>query len=350
MGLDDLVSDRAELRHNPLNEVTASVERVALADGRTLVRKQLRAPAAGSPSSSGPWAASDDPRHWNSWRREADVHRDHALRSSLHGTGLDLPACQVEEVDGGAVLWMEDVEGVAGEHFDLADHAALAAGLGRWQAQGPLEAPWTSRAFLRAYSGSRRVPWELVDDDDAWRQPPVRDTWPSSLRAGWGRLLAAREQLLRTEEQLPRTRCHLDVWVANEVRRPSGDVVLLDWAFAGDGAVGEDVGNHVPDAVFDLFWPAERFGELEEACVTSYLAGLREGGWSGGADEVRLGVFASCVKYAWLLPLLLDRAGAEQHAAYHRPADAHHLYAQRGLALSHLVRWCDEALALAARR
>ncbi|MBC3762003.1 aminoglycoside phosphotransferase [Quadrisphaera oryzae] len=341
---------REELRHNPLNEVTASVERVVLADGRTLVRKQLRAPATSSSSRSpGLWAASDDPRHWNSWRREADVHRDPALRASLRGTGLDLPSCSVEELDGGAVLWMEDVEGTPGERFDLADHAALAAGLGRWQAQGPLEAPWASRGFLREYSESKRVPWDLVDDDDAWRQPLVRDTWPPSLRAGWRRLLAAREQLLRVAEQLPRTRCHLDVWVANEIRRPSGEVVLLDWAFAGDGAVGEDVGNHVPDAVFDLFWPAEGFEELEQACVAAYLAGLREAGWRGSADEVRLGVLASCVKYAWLLPLLLGSAGAAEHAAYHRPADAHHLYQQRGLALAHLVRWCDEALALAGR-
>lgn len=350
----DVVS-RESLRHNPLNEVTASVERVVLADGRSLVRKELRAP---SPSSSstvprGLWGASDDPSHWNWWRREADVHRDAALRRSLRGTGLDLPGCEVEDVGTpvtGAVLWMEDVAGVPGERFDLADHAALAAGLGRWQAQGPLDAPWASRGFLREYSGSKRVPWQLLDDDAAWAQPLVRETWPGTLRAGWARLVAARELLLQVVEQLPRTRGHLDVWVANEIRRSSGEVVLLDWAFAGDGAVGEDLGNHVPDAVFDLFWPAERFEELETTCVESHLAGLADGGWRGDPDLVRLGVLASCVKYAWLLPLLLERAGAAEHAAYHRPADAQHLYAQRGLALTHLVRWCDQALALAERR
>jgi hypothetical protein len=56
-------------------------------------------------------------------------------------------------------------------------------------------------------------------------------------------------------------------------------------------------------------------------------------------------VVASCVKYAWLLPLLLERAGSTKHAAYHRAVDPGHLYRQRGLALSHLVAWCDEALA-----
>ncbi|MGQ7296118.1 aminoglycoside phosphotransferase [Quadrisphaera sp. KR29] len=352
MDLDAAVVAREELRHNPLNEVTASVERVRLADGRTLVRKELRALAAGAVPASRPWAASDDPRHWNSWRREADVHRDAAVRAGLAGTGLDLPTCQVQDVEGGrgAVLWLEDVGGRPGERFELADHAALATGLGRWQSRGPQEAPWASRGFLRQYSGSKRVAWDLVDDDDAWRQPLVRGTWPPSLRAGWLRLLAAREQLLRVEESLPRTRSHLDVWVANEVRRPSGAVVLLDWAFTGDGAVGEDLGNHVPDAVLDLFWPAERFEELEEACTSAYLTGLREGGWRGGTDEARLGVLASCVKYAWLLPRLLQDAGAPEHRAYHRSADPGHLYAQRGVVLAHLVRWCDEALVLTGSR
>ena len=34
----------ATLRHNPLNAVTATVERITYADGRTAVRKELRKP------------------------------------------------------------------------------------------------------------------------------------------------------------------------------------------------------------------------------------------------------------------------------------------------------------------
>ena len=107
----------------------------------------------------------------------------------------------------------------------------------------------------------------------------MADLWPASLRDGWRRLLANRDVLLDTMERLPRTRSHLDVWVSNEFRRTDGRVVLVDWAFFGDGAVGEDIGNHVPDAVFDLFWPAERLHELEVACYDAYLEGLLAGGW-----------------------------------------------------------------------
>ena len=160
----------------------------------------------------------------------------------------------------------------------------------------------------------------------------------------WRQLLAHREELLTLVEQAPRTRCHLDLWVSNEIRRPDGTFALLDWAFTGDGAIGEDVGNHIPDAVFDLFWPAERLPELADTCVDAYLTGLAEAGWRGDRDRVRVTVLASGVKYAWLLPLLLERASDEVHHAYHERVDGRHLFRQRGLALEFVAAGCAEAL------
>ena len=342
--LRDVVARQA-LRHNPANAVTDVVERVTLADGSTKVHKRLRAPDESCDPHS-PWAASDDPQHWNYWLREAEVYRSSALRASLSGTGLAVPAADVQVHEQTADLWLEDVAGTSGTAFTLDDHMAVARGLGRWQAAGPLVTPWTSRGFLRAYSGSKVVPWDVLDDDAAWDQPLIRETWPAGLREGWARLLGHREQLLAVMERLPRTRSHLDVWVSNQIRRPDGEVVLLDWAFFGDGAVGEDLGNHVLDAVFDLFWPAEALPDLDVACFEAYLTGLREAGCEVDGRHVRLGVVASCVKYTWLLPLLLARAGDTQHSAYHQVADSEHLYHQRGLALAHVVRWCEEALRL----
>jgi hypothetical protein len=333
------------LRYNPLNEVTGGIERVTDAGGRTLIRKRLRRP--GPQPSAGQWSASLDPRHWNYWRREADVYQSPELRASLEHTGLSLPAGEVEEHDDGVTLWLEDVSGRPGTGFTLAEHTALAGAAGRWQAQGPLRTPWSSERFLRTYSTGMPAAWELLGDDDAWRQPLVHDNWPPDLRAGWQRLIDHREFLLGLMERLPRTRSHLDFWVCNQFRRPGGEFVLVDWAFAGDGAVGEDIGNHVPDAVNDLFWPADRIAELDQACFDAYLSGLREGGWRGPRDEVRLGLVASCVKYAWLLPLMLQQAASADHRAYHRPADSADLYRRRGLSLRHLVGWADEALALA---
>jgi hypothetical protein len=59
-----------------LNAVTATVERIADAEGRMLIRKELREPV----DAEGPWAASTDLRHWNYWRRELEVYQDDELR------------------------------------------------------------------------------------------------------------------------------------------------------------------------------------------------------------------------------------------------------------------------------
>jgi hypothetical protein len=335
---------REELRHNPRNEVTVNVERVSRGDGRTFVRKELRAPSPRRERDS--WSGSDDPRAWNYWRREVEAYGCEPLRRSLRDAGLDLPDCEIEQSQEGAVLWLEDVQGLSGTDFTLAEHVELAGRLGQWQAAGPVELPWTSTGFVRDYSTSRRARYELVADDAAWRHPLVADLWPPGLRDGWARMLANRDTLLDVMERLPRTRSHLDVWVSNEVRRPDGRVVLLDWAFFGDGAVGEDVGNHVPDAVFDLFWPAERMPELEVACYDAYLEGLLAGGWSGDPRDVRLGFLASSVKYAFLLPLMLELTTARTHTAYYETVDPERLYQQRGLVLDRLVDWADEALSL----
>ena len=342
---------RQPLPHNEHNAVTTSVERIETADGRTLVRKRIGRHKASSPEH---WLASDDPHHWNYWHREADAYASQTLRDSLSGTGLEIPPADIQsDAEPGAgddesvTLWIEFVTGTPGTAFDLADHQALARGLGRWQAGPPLDEPWSSRGFIRAYSASKPAPYHLVDEDEAWAQPIIRECWPGALRAGWRRLLDRRERLLDVLEQLPRTRCHLDVWASNAARRPDGTVALFDWSFCGDGARGEDIGNQVPDGVFDLFWPAERMAELETAVFGAYLDGLRLAGWDGDHREVRLAMTASCVKYAWLLPQMLAEADDPVARAYWRDVDPTLKFTARGVGLARLVAWCEEAVALA---
>ena len=81
--------------------------------------------------------------------------------------------------------------------------------------------------------------------------------------------------------RLPRTVCHLDVWPNNVIRPPGWRGGPPDWAFIGDGAIGEDAGNLVPDSFFD--WPLRPgFAEdLPGAVTEAYLEGLRAAGWTG---------------------------------------------------------------------
>jgi thiamine kinase-like enzyme len=177
----------------------------------------------------------------------------------------------------------------------------------------------------------------------------VREHFERATRMGLVRLHARRERLLDLMERLPRTVCHLDVWPSNLIGRPNGEIVLLAWAFAGDGALGEDIGNLVPDSVFDLLFPHELLDELDARLTSGNVRGLRDAGWSGDQRLVRLGICASAVKYDWLTAHCLEQAGADEQLDYGhgRTVDAAARYAARAAGLALCARWTQEAEDLA---
>jgi hypothetical protein len=79
--------------------------------------------------------------------------------------------------------------------------------------------------------------------------------------------------------------------------------ILIDWAYCGIGAVGEDPGNFVPDAILDGFVDANQADELERVVWDGYLAGLADAGWKGDERAVRFAFAATpWLKYEWLKP------------------------------------------------
>ena len=336
-----------ELRHNAANEVTGGIWRFRRADGASAVCKVLAPP--GSRGVPEHWSASREPRDWNFWRREPLAY-EHRLVDAWGDARLDMPAVLrgVTRPDGSIELWLEDVAGEPGAAWPIERYAefagALGAGQGRVAAGGAPDLGWLSRSFLRRYAESKPVDDRLWDDDGAWAHPLVAPHL-APLRGALRRLHAERDELYGLAEALPRTLCHLDVWTVNLIARPDGRFAVLDWSFAGDGALGEDAGNLVLDAVFDHFVPGERISELDRRVTDAYAAGVATG-WDGDPRLVRLGMLASAVKYHWLGPLLVAAAPDEQYDYGGRPtADADEKYRQRALALAHTCRW-----AAAARR
>lgn len=327
------------LTHNPLNGVTAGVWSEAGVVHKVLTRRRSAPPQ---------WASSDDPRHWNYWRREALVY-DSGLPERL-GLGAPHLLDINESPEGDIELQLEHVEGRHAAELTVEDLEATALALGR--AQGRPELPdeqWLSRRFLRDYSTTRPAEAALIDDDTAWALPLMRKHFSVPLRDGLVRLHRHRDRLLTLMERLPRTVCHLDVWPNNLIRRPSGEVVLLDWAFTGDGALGEDIGNLIPDSVMDLLFPHELLDELDERLTGAYLTGLREAGWNGDPRLVRAGICASAVKYDWLTAYTLEHAGEDQHLGYGHggSVDPEARYEARAAALALCARWAQEAEELA---
>lgn len=214
----------APLTHNPKNGVTAGVWTVTAGD-RTAVLKVLTR----TKEATGRWAASDDPRHWNYWLREANVY-DSGLARTWQSYGIRAPRllASVERADGDVALWLEQVRGEPGTAWPLARHIEHARRLGAAQGATPaFDEPWLSRRFLRQYVGSNTRGEELLDDDEAWQQPLVRDHFPAGLRHDMVRLHHDREWFLEVMEALPRTFSHLDQWPAN-VRSDGPDSVLFD--------------------------------------------------------------------------------------------------------------------------
>jgi hypothetical protein len=291
------------------------------------------------------WSArSTDPTRWNYWAREALAYESDLPtkrfggRAAVSGhNAFDAPKCIASEVTRfDAILLLEFVDGVGAEHWTIAQYgdAARALGLAHSRAAEPLEG-WLSRGFIRDYCTEKPVKWDLLNSDAAWNQPLIAECFPTSLRELATTVHRRRNELLAILEHSPRVLCHLDFWTKNLIRRPTGKIALLDWAFVGEGALGEDIGNLIPDAAFDHFVPSAGLPQLEDQCITSYVSGLHAGGWEGDPHHVRRNTWASAVKYDWLIPLLLERASASTHMRYGgtEEVDAKFLFRERGLAL-----------------
>ena len=116
---------------------------------------------------------------------------------------------------------------------------------------------------------------------------------------------ADRGRFLAVLDRMPKTLCHLDFHPANLFDGGHGTTAAIDWSFVGIGALGEDAGNLVPDAVLDFHVGADDLESLYEAVAGGYAAGLRDAGWSGSDAIVRLAMSATmAAKYAWIGPAL----------------------------------------------
>jgi Phosphotransferase enzyme family len=305
----DVVGAPELLRHNKGNAATGGIWRVRGAKG-SAVLKLAKPPSAGQGSTSG-WPTSDDPAHFNYWRREVLAYETGLAASAYIDAGITAPALlEVSpRADGSVELWLEDVSGAAGFDWTVPRIARFAYELGvgqaRWVGRVP-ETPWLSRRWLAQYLDHE--PSRSVSGQDAdWDHPRV-SAWPRDIRLQLQRLWAGRRRLLAAAEAGERTLCHLDVWPANLIDG-GGTSVLLDWSFTGEGAVGEDVANLIVDSCTDGLMDAALLPEIAETAADGYIKGLVDGGWTGSEDRVRSAIAAcGAAKYSWFGPATVSRA------------------------------------------
>jgi hypothetical protein len=345
-----------ELPHN--RWLSPGVWRIRTRDGQPAVLKYTRSDRSpGVTPMDAHWTARDhEPRRWTYWCRESLAYK-HDLAGAYRGSGIRAPACLGVDIDDSeAVLLLAWITGEPGEVWPVRSYGPAAEALGRAQAPFLLGRPmpsfsWLSKRFLREYSSGKPVTWELLEDDDAWAHPVVCQTFPAGLREAVLFVHAHRERLYQISEALPRTLCHLDLWPKNLFRQAAGETVVIDWSFAGDGAVGEDVGNLIPDSVLDHFVTAAEMPRLEQAVYEGYLRGLRAAGWHDDPRLVQLGMWSSAVRYDWAAPFTLAQVSQERQHRYGGAGeiDATLRFRERSRALLYIACWAPKTIELASQ-
>ncbi|MEQ4209920.1 phosphotransferase [Actinopolymorpha sp. B9G3] len=256
------------------------------------------------------WRSHSDPDHPFYWRREAEAFGSDLLAGLRDG--LRAPACHgiVDRADGTTAIWMEDVAGLPASHWSLDRYRRAARDLGRMQgrlADAPaLVERWLSRDWLRVYVERRSAHCEILDDPRAWSHPGVEAVVPAGRAGAFRQLWADRHRFRSVLDNYPRTLCQLDFHPGN-LFDVDGDTVVIDWAFAGVGALGEDAGTLLVDTVADFRLEPTLLPDLFENLVDGYAAGLADGGCVRPVDDVRRAIAAGATaKYGWLVPAVLS--------------------------------------------
>ena len=332
----------------PVPPTTAALTR--LVDARqSVVCKTLRHGAANGSRWAGS-AVADDPFYW---RREALVYA-HGLPGRLAGR-LRGPQCHgvFDRADGSVAIWLEDLATTTpGARWPLGRYGEAAFDLGVAQGNAAKHvdqfAPWLSNGWLREYVARASGDVGLLVDETVWKDHALGRAYITAdvfgaIRSLW----QIREWFLTRLERLPQTLCQLDLHPNNLYADDHG-TVLIDWAYTGGGAVGEDIGNLALDALWDFHLPPSAAPELARLLLEGYHDGLNTAGLRISIEVVELGLTASaCVKYLWILPAMLRALVDGRETLNRRPtSEAFPIWAQ---VLPQVVHNGERALELAHR-
>ena len=226
------------------------------------------------------------------WRTEPLAYRSDLGDRLPHGLAMPRALAVVDLDDKAAAIWLEEVAVVPAD-WDLARYRRAAHLLGRL-AVSPRVA---ERAGVGGHSfhvrdyvnGRLRMQvLPMLRDDGIWHHPLVTGAFDAALRK---RLLDAADRADEYVEELsaaPFATGHGDACPNNLLVSADHDgFVLIDYGFWAAEPIGFDLSQLLVGDVQLGKRTSADLPELEEACVTAYVDGMRAEGSTIGEDVVR---------------------------------------------------------------
>jgi hypothetical protein len=238
------------------------------------------------------------------WKREALAYQS-GLLDQLPGI-ICAPRCfRIAEQSGLEIwLWMEEVVDEIGGNWSLDHYGSVARHLGQFNAigfenQAQLTQPWLTKGLLRAWVGDTapNLPPNIL------AHPLVSRVWSKDIYEWMLRVWSKHEVWIDNIEHQPQTLAHLDAFHRNIFSRwdKQGNLqtVMIDWAFVGSAAAGEEIAPLVAASLNFLEFDSAQAKSLDQVVFENYLEGLRDAGWRGNVREVRSTyAAASILKYS----------------------------------------------------
>jgi phage shock protein PspC (stress-responsive transcriptional regulator) len=261
-----------------------------------------------------PKQSSQQPREASYWRREIMAFQSGLLEQLP--PGVRAPRCYgVMENEDGAWVWIEYIQEATGKQWSLDYFQRTARMLGRFQGAylcgTPLpDQPWLCWPFFgigwaeqNGWSGFMNPEFE----QNAWKWPIAKGALDDKQKLRMLQLIVENLRFDLVNTRLPQVLCHNDVHRKNFMWTHSPqtgeeELIGVDWAFTGPGAVGNDLGELVGNSMYFFDYDPYDVETLETALLDGYLAGIADNRVGIDPRLVRLGYLISLSFFMETLP------------------------------------------------
>jgi hypothetical protein len=242
----------------------------------------------------------DDPTSLRYWKREALAYQS-GLLDKLPGM-ICAPRCfGIVEQSGLEIwLWIEEIVDELSGSWSLDQYGNVARHLGLFngayfEKHSQFAQPWLAKGRLRAWVGDTapEIPPNVL------AHPLVSRVWTNDIYEWMLRVWSEREIWIGSIECQPQTLSHLDAFrrnlFARRDKQGNMQTSMIDWAFVGNAAPGEEIAPLVAASLNFLDFDVAQAKALDQVVFEGYLEGLREAGWHGDPQAVRSTYAASSI-------------------------------------------------------